>query len=172
MRIAILSDAHDHIENVRAVMVDIAKRKADVLLFCGDFCAPGPARIMSEFAGPIHTVFGNNDGDRLNISGMLSKAKDATVHKEYAELLLDSKRIGMTHYPFYADKMAKSGDFDLVCFGHDHQQRVMEYGQCLAVNPGSLNAVRDTDILGFAMYDTQTHVAELIKISEIQPALC
>jgi putative phosphoesterase len=163
MKIAILSDAHDHVINVQKVLNAVAEQGAQVLLFCGDFCAPGPAILIAKFAGLVHTVFGNNDGDRMNIASKL-QLPNITVHKEYADIVLDGKKIGMTHYPFYAEKMAKSGDFDLVCFGHDHQQRIETHGLCLAINPGSLNQLRADDMVGYALYDTTTHTAELFGL--------
>jgi putative phosphoesterase len=165
MKIAIISDTHDHLDNLKKALDKVNALGADALLFCGDFCAPGPARLMIKmFTGTMHTVFGNNDGDRMNINMFLSEAPNATVHKEYADIVLDGKRVGMTHYPFYADKMAKSGDFDLVCFGHDHKARIETYGDCLAINPGALNHLRPDDNVGFALYDTQTHTATLYPL--------
>ena len=36
------------------------------MIFCGDFCAPFTlTEIGQGFAGPVHCVLGNNDGDRV-----------------------------------------------------------------------------------------------------------
>jgi putative phosphoesterase len=164
MKIAILSDTHDNQINTKIALEKVTEKGAEALLFCGDFCSPGPAKWIAQFPGIIHTIFGNNDGDRMNIAMFISQNPKATVHKEYADIVIDGKKIGMTHYPFYAEKMAKSGDFDLVCFGHDHQARVEVYGICLAVNPGSLNQQRPDDKMGYAIYDTQTHTVELFGL--------
>lgn len=165
MKIAILSDSHDHLDNLTQALERINALGADALLFCGDFCAPPVAAALVTFPKEIHIVLGNNDGDRLNIARRVLGHDHVTLHGEHAELILDGKRIGMTHYPFYADKMAKSGDFDLVCFGHDHKARIENYDACLAVNPGALNnMMTGGEKASFALYDTQTHSATLYTL--------
>lgn len=166
MKIAILSDTHDNIPNTKWAVAEVIKNGADVLLFCGDFCAPRAGLELCEFKGPIYVVWGNNDGDKMNISRLMNAANDKVTFFPEADAVfeLDGRKIAMTHYPFYAQALARTGDYDLVCFGHDHKARVETHGKCLAVNPGSLNAVRSTDIMGFALYDTTTHKAILHKL--------
>jgi predicted phosphodiesterase len=63
MRIAILSDIHDNIWKLGDVLKRV--RGADALVFCGDFCAPFTLTQMAQgFNGPVHVVWGNNDGDK------------------------------------------------------------------------------------------------------------
>lgn len=163
MKIAILSDAHDQVENFKSAVEQIKKINPDVVLFCGDFSAPFmPPILAKEFSKPIHVVFGNNDGDKYT---MLKVSKDLThmvFHGEYAALELGGKRVGMTHYPFYAEVMAKSGDYDVVCFGHDHEPRILTFDQCLAVNPGSIYGNKAAP--SFALYDTDNHQAILYNL--------
>jgi predicted phosphodiesterase len=108
-------------------------------------------------------VFGNNDGDKMNISRLMNEANSQVKFFGEADgkLELDCRKIAMTHYPFYANALARTGDYDLVCFGHDHKGRIETHGKCLAVNPGCLNPVRPDDTVGFAIYDTAAHKAEL-----------
>jgi len=73
MLIAVLSDCHDNIWNLEKVLPKLDK--AEVVLFCGDFCAPFTLKLLAEgFTRPIHAVFGNNDGD---VWLMLNVAKQA-----------------------------------------------------------------------------------------------
>jgi uncharacterized protein len=54
MKIAVLSDIHDNIWALERLLEDL---QADVLIFCGDFCAPFTlAQIAEGFSGPIHVV--------------------------------------------------------------------------------------------------------------------
>lgn len=166
MKIAILSDAHDHIENTIKAIKLVQEKGAEALIFCGDFCAPRAALNIAEFKGDVYAIFGNNDGDQLNIYQIAhSKKPEMKFFLEgRASFEIDGKKIFVTHYPVYASALARTGDYDLVCFGHDHKARVETHGNCLAVNPGCLNAVRHDDIIGFAIYDTQTHKAELFPL--------
>ncbi len=166
MKIAILSDSHDNIANVETAIQKIQEMSAEVLLFCGDFCAPGPGRIIADFKGPIYIVWGNNDGDKMNISRVMwEKNSNIKFFPESDGVFeLGGRKIAMTHYPLYAQALARTGDYDLVVFGHDHKARIETHGKCLAVNPGSLNKLRSSDNIGFAIYDTTAHKAELYHL--------
>ena len=64
MIIAVLSDAHDNIWNLADALEQARAAGAEVLIFCGDFCAPFTlTQIGQGFSGPVHCVLGNNDGD-------------------------------------------------------------------------------------------------------------
>lgn len=161
MKVAILSDSHDQKENLLQALKLIDTQKITTALFAGDFCAPSVIKhCFGQFPHiTMHTVFGNNDGDRYRMATVGADFPNMAHHGEYMSLELDGKRIGMTHYPFYGEAMAKSGDFDLVVFGHDHHARFMTYGDCLAVNPGSI--LGDRHAPSFALYDTVQHKAVL-----------
>lgn len=158
MKIAILSDSHENKENLKQALETVTRLKIERLLFCGDLCGPFMIKQFGEnFSGPIDMVFGNNDGDRFRMAMNAAAIPHITLHGEYAALEIDGKRIGMTHYPFYADAMAKSGDYDLVCFGHDHEVRINHYGNCIAVNPGLTYEHYLEKPPTFAIYDTSDH---------------
>ncbi|MDB5478080.1 MAG: hypothetical protein JWM96_575, partial [Alphaproteobacteria bacterium] len=133
MKIAILSDSHDHKALLKQALETIQQMNVKTLLFCGDFCAPNMLGLFSNLHDiKVEVVFGNNDGDRFRMATLVhSNYPHITLHGEYVALELDSIRVGMTHYPFYATAMAKSGDYDLVAFGHDHEARILEFGACL-----------------------------------------
>lgn len=166
MKIAILSDSHENKDALKKALKTATTMGAEQVLFCGDFCGPFMVVTLGEsFSGPIHAVFGNNDGDRFRMLKNAKEIPQLTFHGEYASLIIDGKRIGLTHYPFYAKAMAKSGDYDLVCFGHDHVLRIENYGSCLAVNPGTIYEEYQGKPASFAIYDTATHQAVLYDLS-------
>ena len=167
MKIAILSDSHDGIENIKKAVSHAEKLGAEVLFFCGDFCAPASGIEMAKFNGPVYYIFGNNDGDRPSISWQMENTnKQVKFLKEGEAIIeLDNRKFFLTHYPRYADALARTGDYDVVCFGHDHHARIEQHGKCLAINPGCLNALRPDNIIAFAIYDTQTHSAKLYDLS-------
>jgi predicted phosphodiesterase len=79
------------------------------------------------------------------------------------DIQLDGKRIGCVHYPDIAKKMAESGKYDLVFYGHTHKPWEEKIGNCRLVNPGELAGQRFKPT--FAIYDTATNRLEL-KILE------
>lgn len=164
MLIGIFSDVHDNLENLRRALLVFKERGVAALIFCGDFCSPIPSRVMAdEFEGDIHVVFGNGDGDRFAISNVAkTQFPNLNLHGEYAELEFDGAKVAVTHYPFYAKALARTGDYQAVFSGHTHQQSEERFGECLWLNPG--------EILGWqgratcAIYDTAANSAEIITL--------
>jgi hypothetical protein len=73
------------------------------------------------------------------------------------------RKIAFTHFPDIAKKMAQSGKFDLVFYGHTHRPWDEKIGNCHMINPGELAGqfYKPT----FAVYDTATGGLQL-KILE------
>jgi putative phosphoesterase len=146
MKIAILSDIHDNIFNLRAALPAMAH--AEVMLFCGDLCSPFVVNLLAEgFPGPIHIILGNNDGDGSRIAQNAAQCEEkrenlVKVRGEFADLPASEfgKHIFVNHYPKIAHSIAASGEFDIVCYGHDHQYYVArhERSKTLLINPGTL----------------------------------
>jgi len=160
MRIAILSDTHD---NIWALEQLLAGLQAEFLLFCGDFCAPFTlAQIAEAFGGPVHVVFGNNDGDKLLMSQVAGRFPHVTLHGDLAELELDGRRVVVSHYPQIGRALARSGVYDLVCYGHNHESTVEQVGSTMLVNPGEVMGRfgRST----YAVYDTSTGRAAILEV--------
>ncbi len=164
MKIAILSDSHEHFENVKKAMKAISNSDIGALIFCGDFCGSKVAQIIAEFKGPIYVVLGNHDGDPLRIVqyGTEKNAQFKVFHEGGGVFECGGKKIALTHYPLYGNALARTGDYDLVCFGHDHDPRIETHDNCIAVNPGSI--LGDKKPASFAIYDTATHKAELFGL--------
>ncbi|MDG2123315.1 MAG: YfcE family phosphodiesterase [Verrucomicrobiales bacterium] len=139
MRVAVLSDIHDHIWNLEKALKQVEQSGCEAMLFLGDFCAPFTlAQLAEGFSGPIHGVFGNNDGDRFNLGKVGAGVENVTLHGEWAEIELGGVKIGMNHYPELARRMAESGAYGAVFSGHDHLKYVHRVGPTLWANPGEV----------------------------------
>ena len=161
MRIAILSDTHDNIWVLKDLLAGL---QADALLFCGDFCAPFTlAQIAEGFFGPVHVVFGNNDGDKLLLSQVAGRFSHVTLHGDLAELELDGRRLAVTHYPRIGRALAKSSVYDLVCYGHSHERIVEQVGTTVLVNPGEVMGRLGPST--YAVYDTATGQAAIVEVT-------
>ena len=164
MLIGVFSDVHDNLDNLRKALSVFKQRGVKTLIFCGDFCSPIPSRVMgAEFEGDIHVVFGNGDGDPFHISNIANtQYPNLKLHGQHAELELDGAKIAVTHYPFYAQALARTSDYQAVFSGHTHIQHEERFGDCLWLNPG--------EILGWkgeatcAIYDTAKNSAEIVTL--------
>ncbi|NLV75093.1 MAG: metallophosphoesterase family protein [Chloroflexi bacterium] len=162
MRIAIISDIHDNLWELQRVLQTISAH--DALLCLGDFCSPFTLTTIAEgFHGPVHAVFGNNDGDRLALARVAERAPNLTLHGFSMHLLLDGRRIAGNHYPEIAQPLAESGQYDLVCHGHDHQRCHDRIGETWLVNPGEV--MGRFGVVSYGLYDAVTHQASVIELS-------
>lgn len=137
MTIAICSDIHDNIWALgRALPL---MQGAGAMICCGDLCAPFTlVQLAERFGGPLHVVWGNNDGDKWLLTKQASRFPQVVLHGELAEFTLEGLRIAVTHYPQIAQGLARSGKYDLVCYGHDHLAHHEMVGGCRLLNPGEL----------------------------------
>ena len=160
MKIAILSDIHDNIWKLETLLTGL---EADALVFCGDFCAPFTlAQIAEGFAGPVHVVFGNNDGDQLLLSRVAGKYPNVTLHGQFAEFEFDGRQIAVTHYPQIGQALVRGGFYDLVCHGHSHERIIEQAGKTLRVNPGEVMGRFGSST--YALYDTLQGRAVILEV--------
>ncbi len=157
MHIAILSDIHDNVWNLATALEAI--KDAEALICCGDLCSPFILDQLADgFSGPIHIVFGNNDGDLYRIADKASKRDHVHLHGAFFEGELGGKRFAVNHYPDIARPIAASGQYDVVCYGHNHDYKVEMVGNTLTINPGTLlgySPVKKHDVdATFVIYDT------------------
>jgi putative phosphoesterase len=136
MQVAILSDIHDNLWNLAAAME--AVQQSDVLLCCGDLCSPFVIDQLAQFPKDVHIVFGNNDADLFRITSKTFKYANCILHGELFAKSFDNKRFAMHHFDYVARPLAKSGDYDVVCFGHNHTFEISRTGACLLINPGPI----------------------------------
>lgn len=137
MRVGILSDIHDNIWKLDAALERL--QGLDQLWCLGDLCSPFVVdRLAQGFAGPIHVVFGNNDGDRYRITLRARQNPQLELHGEFAVLEVEGKRIALHHFDDVGRELARAGQFDVVCFGHNHRYEMTREGATLVLNPGEI----------------------------------
>jgi putative phosphoesterase len=161
MRVAVLSDCHDSFGNLEKVLASLDE--VQVVLFCGDYCAPFTLKMLAGgFAGPVHSVFGNNDGDAFLLLAIAQKAGNVTFHKPMAKLELDGRRIAVVHYPEFGEALALSGQYDAVFSGHNHTAEARTVGSTLWANPGEVMGRLGKP--SFGIYDTSTNAFKIVEI--------
>jgi putative phosphoesterase len=136
MRIAIVSDIHDNLWSLRSALRAIGD--ADALICCGDLCSPFVIDELAKFPKDVHIVFGNNDADLFRITSKAAKKGNCHVYGELFQTQFDGQRFAVNHFDYLAKPMAKSGDYDVVCFGHNHEYEIGKSGSCLLINPGPI----------------------------------
>jgi len=147
MKICIVSDSHDNRHLLETAVREAKAAGAQAVLHCGDVVAPSTLEVLRPFGLPVHVIHGNNTGD-LYMMGRIATGAPSRVryYGQDAGIELAGRRIFLVHYPHYAVAMATTGDWDLVCCGHDHKADIrhidnMAGEQTLMVNPGTVGGV-------------------------------
>jgi len=163
MKIAIISDSHDNLANLRKAISFIGKEKIKTIIHCGDVTNLDTLKeILSLFEGKIYLALGNADNTELR-DFSFQKIKNLKIFKDFGELKIDGKKIAFLHSPRKAYFLAKSQKYDIVFYGHLHKVWIKNVGKTKLVNPGELAGMFFKPT--FAIYDTKTGKLEL-KILE------
>ena len=170
MKICILSDSHDNRPLLAAAVRDAQAAGAEAVLHCGDVVAPSTLEVLKPFNLPVHVIHGNNVGDAYMMGRISSSAANRTTYYgQDAGIELGGRRIFLVHYPHYAAAMATTGDWDLVCCGHDHKVDVRAIDNIAGkstwlVNPGTVGGIKApaTWVLG----DLETMTFSIRQVSD------
>ena len=159
MKIGILSDSHDDLACIAKAVALFNAEGVVQVLHAGDIVSPFTFELLRDLHAPLGGVFGNNDGDRL----LLRERSAGGLHVQPHFVALDGMRGVIVHEPPLVKSLARSGDFDLVIYGHTHVPDVHREGSALVVNPGKaaiLNKGRAT----VALLDTETREAVIVEL--------
>jgi len=162
MKIAVLSDIHDNIWNLKKVLKQIKKEKCKAILFCGDYCAPTVVKLIIELKLPTYAVFGNVDGAHYEITKLVGNLPYYHQFKEMAEIELEGRKLALCHYPQLAEGLAHTGKYDAVFHGHTHKAEQKNIGRTLIANPGEIMGMKGK--CTFGIYDTDSGKFEIIEI--------
>lgn len=156
MLAVLLSDIHDHISNLLIALAEAEELGCRHLLCTGDIASLSTLRTMRE-AWPFEMdlVFGNNEYDHACFQRLASTMPDTQLHGDEAKILLNTRRLYLTHYPHLATKAAATGQYDAVFYGHTHQAQQQLIGRTLLANPGEICGARNAP--SFATYNTATN---------------
>ena len=133
MKVGIISDTHDHLDNLRKALEIFKQKGCEKILHAGDFVSPFVFRVIKEFNIPLIGVFGNNDGEWIYLLKMAEGVGE--IKKGPIEIELSGRKIALMHEPVFIEALKKSTYFDLIVYGHTHQSELRSE-PVLTINPG------------------------------------
>ncbi|MAF11961.1 YfcE family phosphodiesterase [Candidatus Poribacteria bacterium] len=136
MKLGVISDSHDNLHKLEAGVSVLCAHDLAMVVHAGDFIAPFTARYFASLPDlgiPFAGVFGNNDGEKFGLRKMYEPI--GPIHEDKFEVELGGRRIIVVHKELLVEPLARSGDYDLVVYGHTHRIDVRT-DPCLIVNPG------------------------------------
>ncbi|MFA5318561.1 MAG: YfcE family phosphodiesterase [Patescibacteria group bacterium] len=165
MKIAIISDTHDNAPNLEKALEWMNKNKIEQIIHCGDLCASETLAetLAPNFKGKIHMVFGNADDTDL-ITLVAEQFKHVKHYGDVGEIKIENppspkgygvtKKIAFAHFPWEAKKLAESGKYNIVFYGHTHKPWDEQIGNTRMLNPGTLAGLFQKAT--FAVWNTET----------------
>ncbi len=162
MLLGIISDTHDHIENIEKAKRVFEKRGASPVIHLGDYCAGPSVRAMEGMK--VIGICGNNDGDLPRIMGNFQKI-GGDFRGEFCVLNFDHLNIACYHgtVPDIVEALIDCKKYDVVLYGHTHKVRQETRDTTLVLNPGSAHGF-DGDPATIALFDTQAKTAEIVEL--------
>ena len=143
MKIGVLSDTHDDIQNTKKAIEIFNTLDVDCVFHAGDYIYPGMITLFGELKRNIkfYGVRGNNDGEIIGLVDQFSKLDNAFFLNEFGRINFESKEVGIYHGTNLqlSELLVESQIFDLLILGHTHKKRLEKIGKTLILNPGPLN---------------------------------
>ncbi|HTW96102.1 MAG TPA: YfcE family phosphodiesterase [Candidatus Methylomirabilis sp.] len=182
MVIAIISDIHDNLVNLRKCLAWCEKNAVEKIICCGDITNSETLGILSaEFAGKIYLVRGNLE---IYQEKEINQYKNYTYGGRTAVWEIAGKKIGVCHEPFLIKEVFSKREFpsgggvsaadevgfrnrqiDLVFYGHTHRPWIELKNGVQIVNPGTLGGVFTPAT--FAVWDTASGKLELKPLQNL-----
>lgn len=121
MKIAIISDSHDNLENLKKIIDFLEREKIKILIHCGDVASLETLEeILKRFSGKVYLVLGNMDRDYKLEEKIQLLPKKLKFGKEFLEIEIGKKKLAISHFPDLARELAKTQKYDYVFYGHTH----------------------------------------------------
>jgi len=134
-------------------------RRVEAVIHAGDFVAPFAVRRLLGYRGPLHVVYGNNDGERKGLKELLPQVVDGPLW-----LTLGGRRVLVHHFIDWCNA-ADIAKADVVITGHTHHVVNRFDGAKLFLNPGEACGWV-TGRCTAAILDTDGPSAEVCELGE------
>ena len=142
MKIAIISDTHNHIRNLNTALSIINAEGITTIVHCGDMTSMETAELLRGYA--VIFVFGNGDYASGAISKSLQEANPASSAGMAFEGEIGGVKIAAAHghVTGKVESLFRSNQFDYVFYGHSHRRSDERGPRTRLVNPGALGGIQ------------------------------
>ena len=162
MKVGLISDTHDRVPAITALLEEFKARGVEMVLHSGDYCAAFALQPFVEYGAPMVGVFGRNDGDREGLRLQAAQGLAIEMFESPHSMQIGDFKIMIVHD--LADVTERSMlTHTLVVHGHGHKQELKMRGETLIVNPGeACGWIYGSP--GAAVIDLESKHVEFIKL--------
>jgi len=161
VKIAVLSDSHDSINNLKKAVEISNKSNCTHLFHLGDIVSPLSAELLGNFNREIFSVFGNCDGDKIRLNRVFSNF-GGTISQPPLKLNISGKIFILMHEPLLIEEISSSGKTDYILYGHIHASRLYKSGKTTILNPGEVAGMINP--ASFYIIEPETNKTEKIDL--------
>jgi hypothetical protein len=163
MKIAIISDIHDNLANLKIFLIWAKKESVEKIICCGDVTNSDSVDFLAKsFGGEIILAQGNME---VYDDSILSNYLSVNYLGRSGVAEVDGIIIGVCHEPGYIPKvLERNKAVKIIFYGHTHKPWLETKDGVSLVNPGTLGGVFQK--ASFAVWDTKTGGLEL-KLLEL-----
>ncbi|MBK8645652.1 MAG: YfcE family phosphodiesterase [Gemmatimonadetes bacterium] len=165
MLVGLLSDTHDRLPAIRALLQYMQERGVGIVLHAGDYCAPFSLKPFIELNMPMVGVFGRNDGDREGIRAYAQQGMGIELFESPHSFELGGQRMLLVHDLVDASPRSLESH-GVVVHGFSHREEMMIRGETLIVNPGEGCGWLHGEP-GGAILDTDTKDVHFFKLKDV-----
>jgi uncharacterized protein len=163
MKIGLISDTHDNIQNIQKAIVSFNNKNVRVVIHAGDIVSP---ETVEAFGGmKLIGVLGNNDLQIHELTHAFDKI-GGQLKGEFCEIEHDNLIFAVYHGTNSRRKesLILCGKYDVVVCGHTHRVQNKKVGKTLILNPGTANGWFFGYGATVAIFDTQTREPDFIHL--------
>ena len=155
MRLAILSDTHNHSANLKKVIDRLRQENIETVLHCGDLTDIETVQLLVEFR--LIITFGNGDWNANQIRQNILYYRSDNFGDIIFRGALDGVKIAATHGHLegLVDNLVESGEYAYVFHGHSHRRKDEMIRATRLVNPGALGGLHP-EKRSFVILDLQS----------------
>jgi putative phosphoesterase len=135
MRIGLMSDTHDRVPAIDALLREMLARDVHFVLHAGDFCSPFSLKPFQDHNIAMAGVFGRNDGDHEGLMSAAAQGMGQELFESPHGMTMADHKILIVHD--IGDVVERSVlAHRIVVHGHTHLQEMKTRNDTLIVNPG------------------------------------
>lgn len=135
MKIGLLSDTHDRLPAIDALLREMMARGVSMVLHAGDYCAPFALRPFLAHNVALAGVFGRNDGDPEGLRALAATGLGIELFESPHSMEVGGQTILLVHD--LGDVSVRSIEsHTIVVHGATHREEMKTRGDTLIVNPG------------------------------------
>ena len=161
MKIGIVADSHDNIENIKKARDIFKERKVDFVIHAGDYVNPNALRSFDGIK--LIGIFGNNDGEKIGLQKAFNDIR-GQLKGDFYGFEEDNLKFAVYHgtVPELKDALIDCGKYDVVIYGHTHIIENKTVGNTLVINPGTCHGFDGKATI--VIFDTKTKKAEFVEL--------